>query len=298
VSATGVHHLTSETQIAVANAGVKSINPMFPPVDFHLVTVMAGGETSSDSTLRTLLETHPMVRVVGACNGVDELYRLLAVHRPDLLVIDADSEENVFELLRALSPQRAPAVIVAAQTATYAVRAFEAGVFEYLVKPITQHRIQRAVDRAAQRLRKRNALDERLLATTATEMRLVVKSANRFVFLHAGEIEWIEAQGNKVSIHTEDKRSYLTREGISSIVKRLNKNQFLRIHRSYIVNINRIAELQPCNNGEFIVLLRNGKQLPCSRTYRHSLEALWKNVDSYIVREKIIRSSGAQRLAG
>jgi two-component system LytT family response regulator len=101
----------------------------------------------------------------------------------------------------------------------------------------------------------------------------VIKTSGRVVFLDLNEIDWIEAAANYVRIHA-GKDAYLLREGIGTMSAKLDSGRFVRIHRSFIVNINRIRELQPCENGEFIAVLRNGKELSCSRGCRSEVQRL------------------------
>jgi len=117
---------------------------------------------------------------------------------------------------------------------------------------------------------------ESLGSSRQTDDRLIIKSGGRVIFVPVDEIDWIEAQANYVRLHVSGKDSHLFRQPISKLAEQLDSSRFIRIHRSYIVNTSRISELQPCNSGEFIVLLRNGKELPCSRTYRRALEALYR----------------------
>ena len=105
--------------------------------------------------------------------------------------------------------------------------------------------------------------------------RLIIKSAGRVIFIPVDEIDWIEADANYVRLHVTGKLPHLFRQPISKMAAQLGSSRFIRIHRSFIVNVNRIRELQPCNSGEFIVSLRDGKELPCSRTYRRALQALY-----------------------
>jgi two-component system, LytTR family, response regulator len=105
--------------------------------------------------------------------------------------------------------------------------------------------------------------------------RLIIKSRGRVFIVLVDEIDWIEACANYVRLHLTGRDSHLFRQPISKIAEQLDSSRFVRIHRSYIVNVNRIRELQPCNSGEFIVSLRDGKELPCSRSYRHVLRALY-----------------------
>lgn len=105
--------------------------------------------------------------------------------------------------------------------------------------------------------------------------RLIIKSGGRVIFVPVNEIDWIEANANYVRLHLAGKDSHLFRQPISRMAEQLDRSRFIRIHRSFIVNVSRIRELQPCNSGEFIVSLRDGKELPCSRSYRHALRALY-----------------------
>ena len=117
---------------------------------------------------------------------------------------------------------------------------------------------------------------ESLGSSRQTDDRLIIKSGGRVIFVPIDEIDWIVAQANYVRLYVTGKDSHLFRQPISKLAEQLDSSRFIRIHRSYIVNVSRISELQPCNSGEFIVLLRNGKELPCSRTYRRALEALYR----------------------
>jgi len=109
------------------------------------------------------------------------------------------------------------------------------------------------------------------------EDRLIIKSGGRVVFVSTDEIDWVEADANYIRLHLTGRQPLLFRKPISKFAEQLDRERFIRIHRSYIVNVNRIRELQPCNSGEFIVSLRDGKELPCSRTYRHVVQGLYRS---------------------
>lgn len=109
------------------------------------------------------------------------------------------------------------------------------------------------------------------------EDRLIIKSGGRVVFVSTDEIDWVEADANYIRLHVTGRPPLLFRKPISKFAEQLDHERFIRIHRSYIVNVSRIRELQPCNSGEFIVSLRNGKELPCSRTYRQVVQSLYKS---------------------
>ena len=105
--------------------------------------------------------------------------------------------------------------------------------------------------------------------------RVIIRSSGRVIFVPVDEIDWVEAEANYVRVHLSGNRAHLCRQTMGKMTQQLDSPRFLRIHRSFIVNVNRIRELHPGNSGDFIVLLRDGKQLPCSRTYRHALQALY-----------------------
>jgi two-component system LytT family response regulator len=153
---------------------------------------------------------------------------------------------------------------------------------DYLLKPLDQKRVDAAIERIRAEILKAHdhVLARKLLEFLAEaksespmDRRLVVRSEGRVVFLRMDEIDWIDAAANYVRV-TASGRCDVMREGISHIADRLDPNQFLSIHRSIIVTTRKIKELQPCNRGEYMVILTNGKELSCSRGYRDRLRQL------------------------
>ena len=247
--------------------------------------VIADDEPLSREKLRLLLEKEQDVEIVAECSGVDDTSKALLTYHPDLLLLDIEMDGGSgFEVLRKLDTDTAPIVIFATAYDSYALQAFDTCALDYLLKPFDQERLHRALERARAEAVKsaRGTINENLASLLSTankpvrEKRLIIKSGGRVVFIQLDEIDWIEAAANYVRLHVAGKNAYLYREAISRMADKLDGSEFIRIHRSFIVNISRIKELQPCNNGEFMVLLRNGKVLPCSRFYRHALESLWK----------------------
>jgi two-component system, LytTR family, response regulator len=237
--------------------------------NFSLKAVVAFDESNASENLHQLLEERGSIRIVAECSEVGQIAGAIALQRPDLLFLDLDMA-GAFDLLRTWSSQVSPAVIAVAAGADYAAEAFDTCAVDYLVKPFSPERLHRALERAAaERTSKTNP--------ARPDGRLIIKCEGRIVFVRLDEIDWIEAEGNYVRIYVGGQSAYLSREGISGIASRLNPQQFIRIHRSFLVNAVRIKELQPCNNGELMVLLRNGKQLPCSRIFRPALDLLWKS---------------------
>jgi len=185
-----------------------------------------------------------------------------------------------FDLLEHLGQQPLPHVIFVTAFDQYAVRAFEVHALDYLLKPFDRERFEVCWRRAkAQILRDRNthtdqqilALLEDLKAGNRYIERLVIKAGGRIYFVRTDEIDWIKAEGNYVSVQSGTK-SHLLRETISSLEAQLDPKDFVRIHRSSIVRVDRIKELQPWFHGEYRVILQNGTQLTLSRNYRDKLQ--------------------------
>lgn len=245
--------------------------------------VIADGEQAARSHLRSMLAAEVGVRVLAECADGSETIGAVLAHKPDLLLLDARLlGGSGLSVLTPVPPAERPLVIFTSAHDGYAACAFEARAIDYLLKPLKQQRLHTAIERTREEILRTHdrQLTRRLLdflagakAESPVDRRLVVKSEGRVVFLKMDEIDWIEAAANYVRLQAGS-RSYLMREGISHIATRLDPNQFLRIHRSIIVNVHRIKELQPCNRGEYMVILSNGKELSCSRGYRAQLQRL------------------------
>ncbi len=247
-------------------------------------TVIADDEPLARKKLRILLAAETGVRIVAECSDGKQTIAAVRKHKPDLLLLDIQMPEaDGFQVLSGIPADEMPIVIFTTAYDQYAVRAFDQHALDYLLKPFDQERIHRALERTRAELLKtgNGELTTRILDWLATsraevDRRLVIKAGGRVVFLDSDEIDWIEAAANYVRVHA-GKESYLLREGIGSIGQRLDPSQFLRVHRSTIVNISRIRELQPCNSAEYIVVLKDGKELSCSRGYRAELQHLIKS---------------------
>lgn len=253
-----------------------------PPIRVLLVD----DETLAREMVREMLHADPDVEIVGECVNGREAVDAIRRTQPDLIFLDVQMPEvGGFEVLEALERSLIPNVIFITAYDQYAVRAFEVHALDYLLKPFDRERFTTSWERAkAHILRERNGgVDRRILALlqelkagTRFLERLVIKSGGRIYFLETSEIDWIEAEGNYVSVHT-GKKAHLLRETISSLESQLDPKKFVRIHRSSIVRIDRIQELQPWFHGEYRVILNSGTQLTLSRKYREKLqEALGK----------------------
>lgn len=249
-------------------------------------TLVVDDEPLAREGIRLLLQGDPEVEVVGESgSGRDALAQIVAL-RPDLVFLDVQMPEmDGFAVLSALAPGPLPAVIFVTEFEGHALRAFEVHALDYLLKPFDDERFADALRRAKAQLRLR-ALEQQpqLLAMLAAvseasepavrvpASRLAIKDGSRVVFLRTDEIDWIEAADYYVQIHAGGK-SYLHRETMMSLERRLDGEQFVRIHRSAIVNRRRIRELSSSRR-EAVVVLEGGATLKVARSQRDKLAAL------------------------
>jgi len=231
--------------------------------------------------IREMLEGDPDVEIIGECASGREAVAAIQTLAPDLIFLDIQMPElGGFEVLESFKTNGMPYVIFATAYDQYAVRAFEVHALDYLLKPFDRERFDTAwnraktmirEDRASQREQHILALLEELKAGPRYLARLVVKTEGRVFFLDVDDIHCIEAEGNYIRVYNGQK-TYLLRETISGLESQLDPKKFLRIHRSSIVRIDKIKELQPWFHGEYHVVLENGKQLTLSRNYRTNLQ--------------------------
>jgi two-component system LytT family response regulator len=235
--------------------------------------------------MRRLLERDPEVDMVGECGDGQAAVAAIAEHAPDLVFLDVQMPEmDGFAVLRSLPADRTPLVVFVTAYDQYALRAFEVSAVDYLLKPFDRRRFDQALQRAKARLaagagdglgRRTLALLEELRARASHLDRLVIKAGGRAFFLKTDEIDWVEAEGKYVRLHV-GRESHLVREPIGTLEAQLDPRRFLRIHRSTIVNIDRIRELQPWFHNEVRVILRDGTELMLSRGCRKKLSELLK----------------------
>src|SRR5215510_561759 len=246
-------------------------------------TVIVDDEPLARRRIRRMLARDPKIEVVCDCgNGKDAIAAMRTLN-PDLLFLDIQMPEiNGFDVLELSDPKQLPLVIFVTAYDQYALRAFEVSAVDYLVKPFDRARFERALTRAKSRLatdrgsdlsRQTLALLEELKARSNHVERLLIKAGGRAFFLKAEEIDWIEAEGKYVRLHV-GKESYLLREAIGTMETQLDPKKFPRIHRSTIVNIDRVRELQPWFHNEYRVVLKDGTELMLSRSCRKRLGEL------------------------
>ena len=234
--------------------------------------LVADDEPLARRGVRQLLARHEDMVVVGETRNGPETLRALDALTPDLLFLDVQMPEmNGFEVLRARGADRMPAVVFVTAHDQFAVRAFEAHALDYLVKPLNVARFETAVGRVREllRLTKAAGLAERLAALLASHAeRLVVPTAAGELVIPAGDIDWISADDYYACLHVGAK-SFLLRESLASLETRLDPRRFTRIHRSAIVQIDRVRTLRADE-----VVLRDGTRVPVSRRRRAALERL------------------------
>jgi two-component system LytT family response regulator len=246
-------------------------------------TVIVDDEELARDRIQTLLELQPDVEVVGVCTDGPSAVEMIDRTQPDLVFLDVQMPGmDGFEVVENLERTKLPAVVFVTAHDAHALRAFEIHALDFLLKPFDQTRFEKALERARGHLSQTTGpvLDSRLV-TLLEELheerkyseRLIVKSSGRVFFVRTEEIDWVEASGNYVKIHTKSD-AHLLRESMKNMEAKLDPKTFVRIHRSAIVNIDHIKELEPWFHGEYIVIMRDGTRLTASRVFSDRLSAL------------------------
>lgn len=238
-------------------------------------------EPPARDLIATLLRDEPDLEVVGQCSNGREAVAAIKRCSPDLVFLDVQMPGmDGFGVLAELPADRLPLVIFVTAFDQHAIRAFEVHALDYLLKPFEYDRLRQAVRHSRTQLAQRPgttgqtrllALLEELHNRGQSWDRLAIRDAGRILFLQPEEIDWIEAEGNYVRLHV-GKESHLLRETMSATEARLASKKFLRVSRSTIVNLERVAEWQPLFHGDSVVILRDGTRLTVSRVYREALD--------------------------
>jgi two-component system LytT family response regulator len=243
-------------------------------------TVICDDEPLARERLRTLLAGEEEFTVVEECAtgraAVEAVERLA----PDLLFLDVQMPEmDGFEVLEALGEKGAPRVIFVTAYDKYALAAFDKNAVDYLLKPFDRARFRRALERARVQAKdptmdlkvQVRALLDSVRGEPRHQQRLVVKTEGRIYFLRADEIDWMESSGNYVRLHA-GREVHTLRDTLAGLEERLDPARFVRVHRSTIVNIDRIKELRPFFHGDCVLVLRDKTEITVSRKYRGRLE--------------------------
>jgi two-component system LytT family response regulator len=258
-------------------------------------------EPLARSRLRKLLAAEEGVELIGECADARTALEIVGNALPDLVFLDVQMPGmDGFQMLSRLPVSVLPAIIFVTAYDDYALRAFEVHALDYLLKPYSRARFLDAFHHAREQLERQSAadVDRRLLdllaelrtrengdgaarspslqiapPTTRERERLVVKSDGRMYFVRPTDIDWVEASANYVRLHARG-ASYQLRESMKGMEERLPPDVYMRIHRSTIVNMDRVRELQPWFHGEYVVILTDGTKLTASRAYAGRLREM------------------------
>lgn len=238
-------------------------------------------ERLSRQRLRRLLALEPDCEIAGECENGNEALRALSRERPDIMFLDVQMPElDGFDVVRTIENSR-PLIIFISAFDEYALRAFEVHAFDYLLKPFDRRRFRESLNRAKSHLArdrsepqddKLRALFEHFAMNRRAPDRIAVRTNGRVVFVKIDDVDWIEASDNYVCLHC-GKDTHVLRETMGQLESRLDPARFLRVHRSAIVNLDRIKELQPWFRGDYRVLLRDGTELTLTKSHREKLES-------------------------
>ena len=257
-----------------------------------ITTLIIDDEPLARRNLRLLLEKDPQIEILEECRDGREAVKAINALSPDLIFLDIQMPEmDGFDVLARVGPEHIQAIIFVTAFDQYALKAFDVHALDYLLKPFDDERFAHALERAKSQIEAReiDRLSKRLLALleerdserkrprneTNYLTRVMIKVSGRVTLLKVDEIDFIEADGNYVKLHV-GRKAHLLREKMHDLEGRLDPARFVRIHRSVIVNLDRIKEMHPHFNGDYIVVLEDGRKLRLSRTRRENLEAKLK----------------------
>ena len=231
-----------------------------------LRTLVVDDEPLARTNLLVLLRRHAEIEIVGECASGTEALTEIRRCKPDLVFLDVQMPEcDGFDVLEMLGGRPSCAFIFVTAYDTYALRAFEVGALDYLLKPFDDARFERTLERAKNRIATNDSAPPQTKA-------FAIKSVGQLLFVTMSEIDWIEAADYYASLHV-GKKIHLLRRSMAELEQDLDATQFCRIHRSTIVKIDRIRSLDLNEKGDFDVLLNDGTRLRMSRTYRKTLQS-------------------------
>jgi two-component system, LytTR family, response regulator len=246
-------------------------------------TLIIDDEPLPRERIRTLLAEHRDIEVIKECRDGQEAVNTILAERPDLVFLDIQMPElDGFEVIKAISPIYLPAIIFVTAFDAHAIRAFEVNAIDYLLKPINAARFGKAVLRAIERLnqstetvpgRKLLEFIKQLRTEHQYTTRFVVRSGSKLSFVRSCDVDWIDAADNYVRLHVLG-REHLVRDTLKSVETQLNPDVFIRVHRSVIINLDRVESVEPYTHGEYVVTMKDGVKLTTSRSYSERLRTL------------------------
>ncbi len=251
-----------------------------------LTALVVDDEPLAREGLRELLAKDSEISSVWEARDGREAVAAIRGNHPDLVLLDVQMPEvDGFEVVRRIGAERMPAVVFVTAHDRYAIQAFEISALDYLLKPVIEERFVKALARAKSRIRSAFATDvnpqilsllESLASPRRYLQRLAVRSAGKTVLVNVEEIDWIGGAENYVELHA-GRANHLLHVRMSALEASLDPASFLRVHRSIIVNLERIRDLQPAAHGDYVITLRDGTQLKSGRTYAERLQELSSN---------------------
>ncbi|MGA8087710.1 MAG: LytTR family DNA-binding domain-containing protein [Terracidiphilus sp.] len=239
-------------------------------------------EPLARTALLRLLKRERDITIVGQCGDGESAVDAIRQASPDLVFLDVQMPEmDGFQVAEAIGAERMPVTIFITAFDRYAIRAFDSNAVDYLLKPFAPDRLARALTRARERCLGRQDKDaaQRLFALLDTRLqsdyaqRLTVAHGGRIIFVPVADIDWIQAEGNYARLHVS-RKIFDVRETLQALMEKLDPREFIRIHRSTIVNVRRIREVQPWFQGSHIVVLQSGEELRMSRYQRDAVDRL------------------------
>lgn len=250
-------------------------------------TLIVDDEPWARTRLASLLRDESDFTIVQSAASATEAIDAIRALTPDVVFLDVQMpEQNGFAVIDAIGADSMPLVVFATAYEQHAVRAFDAQALDYLLKPFDEERFARTLARVRHELsdlQSARASLQLLMQARQGErrylQRVAVSSAGRVLFVKTSEIDWLESEGNYVMLHVGPKR-HLLRESMSAMADKLDPQQFVRLHRCAIVNVERIRELSPWSRGEQAIVLHDGTQLTIGRTFRPQLMAVLANAMS------------------
>jgi two-component system LytT family response regulator len=247
-------------------------------------TLIVDDEPWARTRIASLLATEPDFTLLPPCAGGAEAIRAIVEQVPQVVFLDVRMPDiDGFEVIDAIGVDAMPLVVFATAFEDHALEAFDAGALDYLLKPFDEERFRRALERVRRELaapHQRDALGNvmaDLCRARGFASRLVIHDSGRVLFLKVEDIDWLEASGNYVQVHA-GREKYLMRDTLRALGERLDPARFVRLHRSAMVNIERLRELLPWSRGEQLAVLRDGTQLPIGRAFRERLLAVMNGV--------------------
>ena len=241
---------------------------MTKPDEKKLTALIVDDEDLARLVLRELIETHPELEVVAECANGFAAVKAVTEHKPDLIFLDVQMPKlSGFDVLELIGTET-PVIFVTAYD-QYAMRAFEVHAVDYLLKPVGRERFEAALERAKSRLGEKMPTPPELAAAARPPKqfleRIVVRDGTRVTLIPVGKLNYVEAQDDYVALASEGKK-HLKQQTIASLEACLDPDRFVRVHRSYIVNFERVARIEPYGKDSRLAILADGTRLPVSKT--------------------------------